>query len=65
MFASSARRLEKIIPSTCSEKASVPMRGSRFVGIDSMRKTTVPGAAEDRPEEHDENSDRDGYDERE
>ncbi len=29
----------------CSDCASVPMRGSRFAGLLSMRKTTVRGSA--------------------
>src|SRR5579872_6070125 len=35
------RRLSKMRKSRCSEKASVPMRGSRFVGMDSRRKFNV------------------------
>src|SRR5271156_6713790 len=44
--ASRATRLENISPSTCAEKASAPIRGSRFVGAESIKKFTVPESAE-------------------
>src|SRR5271156_6911584 len=44
--ASRATRLENISPSTCAEKASAPIRGSRLVGAESIKKFTVPESAE-------------------
>src|SRR5271155_2615604 len=44
--ASRAARLENISPSTCSEYASAPIRGSRLVGAESNKKSTVPESAE-------------------
>src|SRR5277367_2515329 len=44
--ASRASRLENISPSTCSANASAPIRGSRLVGAESIRKFTVPESAE-------------------
>src|SRR5580658_175932 len=50
--ASRATRLENISPSTCSENASAPIRGSRLVGAESIRKFTVPESAEVFEEPH-------------
>src|SRR6202041_3764779 len=38
-------KLLKIKSCICCEKASVPMRGSRFVGIVSIKKLNVPGSS--------------------
>src|SRR5580704_7055446 len=46
IFASRPTRLEKISPSTCSEYASAPIRGSKFVGAESSKNVTVEEAAE-------------------
>src|SRR5580704_10173994 len=46
IFASRPTRLEKISPSTCSEYASAPIRGSKFVGAESSKKVTVEESAE-------------------
>src|SRR5579864_8180884 len=41
---SSSTRLSKIRLSILSDGPSVPIRGSKFVGIDSIRKLTTPGS---------------------
>src|ERR1019366_1648723 len=44
LCASSSTRLSNIRLSILSDGPSLPIRGSRFVGIDSMRKLTTPGS---------------------
>src|SRR3981189_3381275 len=44
LCASSSTRLSKIRPSILSDWPSLPIRGSRLVGIDSITKLTTPGS---------------------